>query len=494
MAVATTTAPATAATPTAYRWRWAALFVILAGEVMDLLDALVTTIAGPSIRRSLGGSESMIQWLGAGYTLAMAVGVVTGGRLGDRYGRRRMFLVGAAGFVVASLLSAVSQSPEMLIGARVLQGLFGAVMLPQGLGIIKEMFPPGEVGAAFGAFGPIMALSAVGGPILAGWLVGADLLGTGWRMIFLINLPIGLFALIAGARLLPRSRDAHRVTIDLTGVGILTAAALLIIYPLVQGQELGWPWWTFAAMGASVGFFALFGLHVSRVARRGGDPLVTPSLFRKKAFTGGLVAGTAFFSGLVGLSLVFSLYLQTGLGYSAMRAGLANTPQAAGMIIGFLAASAGLSQRLGRRLLHFGLAITAVGVGWFALALHAAGPAGVTPWGFAPPLALSGIGIGLMMAPFFDIALSGVDSHETGSASGSLNAVQQFGGALGIAILGTVFFRVAHFGPTGPVLSTVERAMQWTIAGELVLLAVTFAATFLLPKSARPEALSGTGS
>src|SRR5262245_33856028 len=170
-----------AADAPAYRWRWAALFVILAAEVMDLLDALVTTIAGPTVRADLGGSESVIQWLGAGYTLAMAVGLVTGGRLGDLYGRKRMFMIGAVGFAAASALCAFAQSPGMLIGSRVLQGLFGAVMLPQGLGMIKEMFPPKEMPAAFGAFGPVMALSAVGGPILAGWLVSADYFGWGWR-------------------------------------------------------------------------------------------------------------------------------------------------------------------------------------------------------------------------------------------------------------------------------------------------------------------------
>ena len=189
-----------------YRWRWAALFVVLAAEVMDLLDALVTTIAGPSIRAGLGGSESLIQWLGTGYTLAMAIGLITGGRLGDLYGRRRMFLVGLVGFVGGSVLCGLSLSPGMLIGARVVQGLFGAVLLPQGLGLIREVFPPKEVATAFGAFGPVMGLSAVGGPILAGWLVTADLLGTGWRAIFLINLPIGLLALAGALRFLPKTK------------------------------------------------------------------------------------------------------------------------------------------------------------------------------------------------------------------------------------------------------------------------------------------------
>src|SRR5215475_1703021 len=214
---------------TAYRWRWAALAVILAAEVMDLLDALVTTIAGPSIRADLHGSESLIQWLGAGYTLAMAVGLITGGRLGDLYGRKRMFMVGATGFATASLICALAQNPEMLITFRVLQGLFGAVMLPQGLGIIKEMFPPKELAAAFGAFGPVMGLSAVGGPILAGWLVSADYFGWGWRMIFVINLPLGIAAVIGGLKFLPRTGGTHAARIDWRGVLIMSLASLLII-------------------------------------------------------------------------------------------------------------------------------------------------------------------------------------------------------------------------------------------------------------------------
>ena len=168
---------------TPYRYRWVALFVILAVEVMDLLDSLVTSIAGPVIREELGGSYSLIQWLGAAYTLSMAIGLLTGGRLGDIFGRRRMFLIGAAGFTLASLACGIAQGPGQLVAARAVQGLFGALMLPQGLGMIKQLFSPAEQAKAFGAFGPVMGLSAVGGPILAGWLVGADYFGSGWRMI-----------------------------------------------------------------------------------------------------------------------------------------------------------------------------------------------------------------------------------------------------------------------------------------------------------------------
>ncbi|MFG1943063.1 DHA2 family efflux MFS transporter permease subunit [Nonomuraea sp. NPDC048826] len=463
-----------------YRWRWVALLVILTAEVMDLLDALVTTIAAPTIRADLGGSASLVQWLTAGYTLAMAVGLITGGRLGDLFGRKRMFVAGAVGFTVASLLCGVAMSPEMLIASRVLQGLCGAVMLPQGLGLIKEMFQADELGKAFGMFGPFMTLGAVGGPLLGGWLVDADLFGTGWRMIFLINLPIGLAAVAGALRFLPETRSSDATRLDLVGVLLVSAASVLLVFPLIQGHELGWPAWTFVSMGASLVVFALFARYEVARARSGRDPLVTPGLFRKRAFTGGLAAGLAFFSALVGFSLVFTLYVQLGLGYSPLQAGLAALPQALGSVAGFGLAMAGLQEKLGRGALQIGTGAMAAGAAALALTVHLAGT-DVTVWQLVPALALVGIGMGLAMAPFFDIVLAGVEPHESGSASGTLTAIQQLGGALGTAVLGTVFFDLLAgqwaFG----------QAMQVAAWGVVGLLVITFGLTFLLPLRARPD-------
>lgn len=423
--------------PAPYRWRWAALFVILAAEVMDLLDAVVTNIAGPSMRADLGGGASTLQWLAAAYTLSMAVGLVTGGRLGDIHGRRRMFLVGAAGFTFGSLLCAVSMSPEMLIGARVVQGLFGAVMLPQGLGMIKEMFPPKESQKAFGMFGPVMGLSAVCGPILAGWLVDADYFGTGWRMIFLINLPLGAAAFLGAVRYLPKGRSESKPRLDIPGMLLVSVAALLIIFPLVQGREYDWPLWTFLMMAASVVVFVVFARYESYRSKTGQDPLVVPSLFRKRGFSGGMVLGLVFFSTMQGFMLVFNLYTQIGLGYSPLKAGLVMVPWSGGMIVGF-----GIAQgvvRFGRTVLQAGALVMALGVFGVWLTLDQVG-GGVGPWQLLPSLLVTGIGMGLLMAPFFDIVLASVEQHETGSASGTMTAVQQLGGAFGVAILGTVFF------------------------------------------------------
>ncbi|MEV0404439.1 MFS transporter [Actinoallomurus sp. NPDC050550] len=463
------------AVPEVYRWRWVALFVLLAAEVMDMLDAVITSIAAPSIRADLGGSATTVQWLGAAYTLAMAVGLLTGGRLGDVAGRKRMFLVGAVGFTAGSLLCALAWSPETLIAFRGVQGLFGAVMIPQGLGVIKEMFSGEETSKAFGMFGPAMGLSTVGGPILADWLIDADYFGTGWRMIFLINLPFGLLAVLGGLRFLPESRSARPPRLDLVGVVFAGVASLLLVFPLVQGRELGWPVWTFLMMAGGVVVFGLFGWYESRWQRAGADPLVVPSLFRKRGFTGGLIVGVVFFAGMAGFSLVFSLFLQVGLGYSPLRAGLSTVPWSVGVIVGFGIAQ--VVQRFGRRVIHGGALSMALGAGGIVLTLHLAGT-GVGPWQFAPALIVTGTGTGLLMAPFFETVLAGVERHETGSASGALTSVQQLGSSLGMAVLGTIFFGVRG--------GFVE-AMKVTLWVEIGLLALTFLAVFLLPRHSRPR-------
>lgn len=424
-----------------YRSRWIPFAVVLLASIMDLLDALVTNIAAPSIREDIGGGPALIQWLGAGYTLALAAGLITGGRLGDLYGRKPVFLIGAAGFTISSLLCAGAVSPTMLIASRVAQGLFGAILLPQGLGVIKSVFPPKELATAFGAYGPAMGLASVGGPVLAGALIAGDIAGTGWRMIFLINLPLGLFVLLAGARFIPGGQTRSAVRLDVPGAVLAAIAALLMVYPVVQGRERGWPAWAFICIAVSLVLFVVFAKVESRTQRRGGDPLVVPSLFRKRAFSGGLVTGLAIFSALVGFSLVLTVYLQIGLGFSPLKAGLTVLPQAIGSVFGFVASGARLAHKLGRRALHIGTVLMMLGTLGVSFTILAAG-VNVLPWQLAPALVVYGAGLGLFLAPFFDIVLAGVEPHEYGSASGTLTATQQLGSALGIAVLGTVFFGI----------------------------------------------------
>lgn len=378
--------PRRPSTPAGYRLRWAALAVILAAEVMDLLDTTIVGVASPAIRRDFGGSDAQIQWISASYTLAFAVLLITGGRLGDLLGRKKLFVAGAAGFTLASVLCAASAGPGTLIAARTVQGLFAALLIPQGLGLIKAMFPPKEMGAAFGLFGPVLGLSSVLGPTLGGYLTDADLFGTGWRMVFLINLPLGLLAALAAVRVLPADRTTRTAgtgRLDPVGVLVLSTAVLLLVYPLVQGRELGWPLWTYLAMAASLPVLRLFTVHQRRVLRRGGTPLIEPSLFAKRAFTSALATGLVFFAALSGLLLTFTLYLQLGLGWSPLHSGLTMIPLSLGIVAGAILSGGFLAPRYGRRVLHAGMAVAAAGtLGLWASVEHWSG--GLTSWELTP--------------------------------------------------------------------------------------------------------------
>src|ERR1700735_323638 len=241
-----------------YRWRWVVLAVVRGADVMDLMDSTIVNVAGPSIRRDLGGGTSTLQWLSAAYTLAFAVLLVTGARLGDIFGRRRLFLIGAAGFTTMSAACAAAPSPALEIAFRALQGGFGALMIPQGFGMLKEVIPESEMPKVFATFGPVMGLSAIAAPILAGALIDANLWGTGWRLVFLINVPVGLFALITAWRVLPRGASHPGVRLDVPGMLLVGLGLVAIIYPLIQGREDGWPAWIFAMLAAGVALLIAF--------------------------------------------------------------------------------------------------------------------------------------------------------------------------------------------------------------------------------------------
>jgi hypothetical protein len=289
-------------------------------------------------------------------------------------------------------------------------------------------------------------------------------------------------AIAAAVKLLPESRVDRATRLDLGGVGLVSLATFLLVFPVVQGREAGWPAWTFAMMAASVVTFVLFGRYEVRRARSGADPLVVPALFRRRAFTGGLVAGLAFFAAMMGFNLAFSLYVQLGLGYTPLHAGLASVPTAAGVIVGFgVAMTGGMSRKHGRAVMRGGLAVMALSSAAFALTVRFAdGAPGI--WALVPGLVGFGAGMGLTMAPFFDIVLAGVAPRESGSASGTLNAVQQFAGALGIAALGTLFFDKA-----GDQMTGFAPAIQWVVWSIVGLLALTFVLSGLLPARARDD-------
>ncbi|MBA8923045.1 MFS family permease [Kutzneria viridogrisea] len=407
-----------------YRWRWAALAALLTAEAMNLLDSTIVQVAAPVMHADLAGPESDIQWFSAAYTLPFAVLLITGGRLGDIAGRKRVFRLGVAGFVLASLCCALAGTAWLLITARAVQGAAAALIIPQTFGLIRSMFEGPELSRALGSIGPVMGLAAICGPALGGILTHADLFGSSWRSVFLVNLPLGL-GVLAATRLLREDRAEHRPRLDLLGTGLVVLGAGLVVYPLIQGGD-----WVLFAAGAAV-------LAVFAVQQRKGS-LVERTLFHSKGFPAALVSSVLFFAVMNGLMLVVVLQLQLDLHAEVLTSGLTMVPWSCGMAVVSWVSGAYLVPRLGNRVMHLGLAVLLLGL-LAAIAVYAGTPAGSYPWPLPGALTVCGLGIGLFTTSFFTSALRQVRPQETGSAAGLLNAVQQFGGALGVAVLGSAF-------------------------------------------------------
>src|SRR6266536_2268438 len=402
--------------------RWLALGVVLIAVFMQLMDISIVNVAIPSIQRDLDASYSQVQWVLAGYQLAFAVVLITGGRLGDIYGRKRLFLIGVSGFTVASALCGFAQSPVMLVGSRILQGAMGALMFPQALSVTQVEFPQRERGAAFGITGAVIGLATISGPLLGGLLIAGNLFGLDWRPIFLVNLPLGVLAVVAAVVLLRESRAEGALRLDPGGVAIVSAALLMLIYPLVEGRDLGWPVWTFVLMAASVPVFALFVLYERRKTRKDNSPLVVLGLFGERAFVSGLLLNLVFFSGVAAFFLTFSLFLQIGLGFTALHSGLTTIPFSVGTAIGSAVSV----------LLVAGMLAVMATVSRYGEGIHS--------WQLLPALVVCGLGLGCTIPPLINVILAGISRRNVGSASGVLSTTQQFGGALGVAIIGVIFF------------------------------------------------------
>ncbi|MER5889152.1 MFS transporter [Streptomyces sp. NPDC001941] len=453
---------------------------MIVAEVMDLLDASIVNVAGPALEESLGAGSVGLQWVIGGYALTLGAGLVLGGRLGDRYGRRRMFLTGLAAFTLSSLLCALAPNIESLIAFRLLQGTAGALLLPQGLGLLRENFSGPELTKVFAVFGPVLGLGGIVGPVLGGFLIEGDFFGLGWRSVFLVNLPIGLAALAVAAVFVPRKDGDRSVRIDLVGAGLVVAACALLVLPLNQGQEAGWPLWTWLCMAASVVGFALFALRQRRAATAGREPLVNPRLLRKPAFTVGLGGIALFFGGLIGTQLVLTLFLQIGQHFSAGDAGLGNLPLAVGTAIGGAISGAFLADRIGRAVLQIGPLTQLAGAALLWYELDGLGTGSFSIWDIAPGVAVAGVGAGMVIAALFSFILAAVDDDEIGSASGVLSAVQAVGGSIGVAVFGSVFFARAEAGD-------FSGGFHHALLVQACLLAAFLAITFLLPKKGRPE-------
>jgi len=424
--------------------RWFILAVMMVAEVMDLLDSTIVNVAGPSLKRDLGTSPSSLQWVIGGYTLALGAGLILGGRLGDRYGRRNSFLIGMIGFTTSSVLCAIAPTSSSLILFRVLEGVAGAMLLPQGLGLIREAFPPQEMGKAFAASGPVYGLGGIFGPIIGGFLIAANLWHLSWRIVFLVNVPIGVVGIVAAYLILPRVAGDRGVTIDLLGAFIIAGSSLLLILPLIQGRVEHWPLWTWVCLVASPVGFYLFMWRDRVVERSGRTPLVKASLLENRHYLVGISAIALFFCAMTGGYLTLTLFLQIGERFSASQAAVANVPVALATMIGATLSGTVLSDRIGRHTLHLGALVQIGGAGLLYAALGNVTHFSV--WHLVPGMAVSGLGTGLIVAALFQTILASISNNETGSASGLLTAVQAIGASTGVAVFGTVFFARATVG------------------------------------------------
>ena len=464
-----TTRSSVRATEAGHPNRWHVLAVSQVAAFMALLDVSIVNVALPSIQRGLGASAGTVQWVVSGYALAFGLVLVPAGRLGDVLGRRRMFLIGLAAFVVTSAVTGAAPTMELLIAARLVQGVAGGMLIPQNSGLIQELFQGAERGKAFGVLGATVGLSTATGPVVGGLIMSLVPGPDAWRWVFYVNVPIGLVALVLAARLLPHptaTRSVRDTHLDVVGSLLLGGGVLSLLWPLVNAESGGLEWWLFIV---AAGFLAAFVRWEARVAHRG--PLLDPRLARTPGFAFGSAIGLVYFVGFTGIWLVLALYFQDGLGYSPLRSGLAVTPFALGVAAS--AAVAGrLVARLGRRLTVAGLVATTAGLTTTALLMRYTGETWVT----VLPLLVAGLGGGMVTSPNITLTLQNVPVSMAGAAGGALQTAQRIGAAIGAAVLTTIYYHLLT--STGHFATSVSDTLL--CAAGLMLLALLIAITDLV--------------
>lgn len=463
----------------AYPRRWAAAVVMMTGALMDLIDVTIVNVALPTIRKDLHASGAQLEWVISAYLLAFAVTLITAGRLGDLFGRKRLFLAGVVVFGLASLGCGLAPDPGVLIAARAVQGTAAAVMIPQVLATYRALFAGKERGAVFGMYGAVGGMATAAGLLLGGVLVSANLFGWHWRTVFLVNLPVAALTLAGAAAVVPETRQPRAARPDYAGLALLCAGLVAIVYPLTEGPSLGWPGWSFVLLAGGVVLVAALAVAGPRATRPGVAPLLPPGLLKTAAFTAGIVIQLVFFLGMQGLFLVMALWLQTGDRYSPVKAGLTVAAFSLGTIM-TAGVSVKLAVRLGRYILLAGAVIMAAGTYALVIAAQHAGH-GVSPWQLVPGLVIAGAGLGLLVIPLANVVLAAVPADLAGGASGIFSTAQQLGGAAGVALAGTIFFpRIATEGFT----SAFQASMPLVI-GAFLSCAVL---CLVLPRTAVTEA------
>jgi EmrB/QacA subfamily drug resistance transporter len=458
-----------------HRSRWAALPVVLSGTFMVVLDFFIVNVALPSMQSDLHASSGALEWVAAGYALTSAVFLLTAGRLGDRIGRRRAFSIGLGLFTLASIVCGVAGTSEVLVAGRMVQGVAGALLMTNVLSLIGVLYAGQDRIKAMSAYGLTMGLAAVGGQLIGGVLVQANVAGLGWRSVFLINVPIGVAALASAPRFVAESRAPKARRLDLVGTAMVTAGLTAILLPLVEGRQHGWPAWTWISLAIAPVILGSFIAYQRRLTRRGGSPLLELSLFTERTFSAGLVAQLVFWSGQASFFLVLALYLQQGRGLSALHAGLVFTILAASYLVASLVAPS-MVQRHGRKLLAEGALVLAAGHALLLITVGDVGTGG-SVFALAPALLLIGAGMGLVIAPLATIILASAKPEHAGAASGVLATMQNVGNALGVAIVGVIYFGAVHSGLAG--------AFQLSLATLAIILVAVAALTRLLPAPGR---------
>lgn len=448
---------------------------------MDVLDTMIINIAIPSIQTGLQASSSAVEWTANAYILGMALFVITGGRLGDIFGRKRMFMLGIAGFTVTSAISGMTATINILIVSRIIQGITAAIMVPQVLSYIQILFAPKERAMALGVYSGISGFATVVGPILGAFLIKINLFGLDWRTIFLINVPIGILIFIAAAFTLTESKSENPLRIDIPGTLMAMISLFLLLYPLIQGNSLGWPVWTYISMVAAIIVGFIFVMYEKHRIKRNKSPLIALNLFRFKSFIGGVSIFTLFNTAMGGYFLVFTLYLQMGLGFSVLHAALTAIPFSLMIPVGATLSVMKLMPKYGSKVVLLGVILCAIGIASVEIVMHQAGIS-LNSWQLLPILFVSGAGMGAVVASLTDFSVSQVPQQDAGSASGVLNMMQQVGSSTGIAILGTIFFNFVGKASGINGFSMGVRYAIWSGVGILIL---TIPFVFLLPKKIR---------
>ena len=460
-----------------YPRRWLMLPVTLIAMFMAGFDIWAVNVAAPSLQRDLHVSDAALQLIVGGYAFMYASGMVTGGRLGDLFGYKRLFMVGVVAFALASLACGLAPTAGVLVAFRLVQGLTGAVMVPQVVALITASFPARERSRALGWYGATMGLGFVSGQILGGGLIQANVLGLGWRAIFLVNVPVGVLAVIVASIVVPAARGQRRPRLDPLGAAGVSGGLALALVPLTLGRDEGWPVWTWVSLAAALPVLAATVAWERRLARRGGDPLLDLTLFRDRAFSAGLLLNFAVLFFFGSFMFVLTLLLQSGLGLSPLHAGIVNLPLALTFIAMTLYGPKAAA-RLGPRSITVGAVLAALGVLVLAVtALRAGGQ--LTGWETAPGTALIGLGQGLMVPSLMGAVLSHVRPDQAGAAAGVLTTTQQFAIASGVAIIGAVFYAALGGAPGRASFVTALQVVAWV---DLALLVVAGALTFLLPR------------